>query len=85
MRELTLLTAPLIVAAYPWPDEGTLCDVGGGVGTTYDHPGVFQLSMGTKSGTTAAGLDASCSATSATEDPRTSRISRAARCRGARY
>ncbi|BCT77102.1 methyltransferase [Sinomonas cyclohexanicum] len=32
MRELTLLTAPLIVAAYPWPEHGTVCDVGGGVG-----------------------------------------------------
>uniref|UniRef100_UPI0039EFABC4 methyltransferase n=1 Tax=Sinomonas sp. G460-2 TaxID=3393464 RepID=UPI0039EFABC4 len=32
MRELTLMAAPLIVAAYPWPAEGTVCDVGGGVG-----------------------------------------------------
>ncbi|GHG46246.1 methyltransferase [Sinomonas cellulolyticus] len=32
MRELTLLAAPLIVAAYPWPEYGTVCDVGGGVG-----------------------------------------------------
>lgn len=32
MRELTLLAAPLIVAAYPWPERGTVCDVGGGVG-----------------------------------------------------
>lgn len=32
MRELTLLAAPLIVAAYPWPEHGTVCDVGGGVG-----------------------------------------------------
>ena len=38
--------------------KGLAYYVGGGVGTTYDHPGVFQLSMGTKSGTTAAGLDA---------------------------
>ncbi|MCH6469375.1 methyltransferase [Sinomonas terrae] len=33
MRELTLMAAPLIVAAYPWPEEGTVCDVGGGVGS----------------------------------------------------
>ncbi|MDQ0258711.1 hypothetical protein J2W20_000586 [Sinomonas atrocyanea] len=32
MHELTLLAAPLIVAAYPWPERGTVCDVGGGVG-----------------------------------------------------
>ena len=32
MRELTLMAAPLIVAAYPWPESGTVCDVGGGVG-----------------------------------------------------
>ncbi|MDQ4488811.1 methyltransferase [Sinomonas sp. ASV486] len=32
MHELTLLAAPLIVAAYPWPEHGTVCDVGGGVG-----------------------------------------------------
>jgi hypothetical protein len=33
MRELTLMAAPLIVAAYPWPETGTVCDVGGGVGS----------------------------------------------------
>jgi zinc protease len=32
--------------------------VGGGVGTEYDHPGVLRLFMGTKSGTTAAAIDA---------------------------
>ncbi|MDQ4501888.1 methyltransferase [Sinomonas sp. ASV322] len=32
MRELTLLAAPLIIAAYPWPRSGTVCDVGGGAG-----------------------------------------------------
>lgn len=32
MHELTLLAAPLIVAAFPWPESGTVCDVGGGVG-----------------------------------------------------
>ncbi|MEN2744251.1 methyltransferase [Sinomonas halotolerans] len=32
MRELTLMAAPLIVAAYPWPERGTVADVGGGVG-----------------------------------------------------
>src|SRR5262249_18707495 len=29
---LTLMEAPLIVAAYPFPDEGVICDVGGGTG-----------------------------------------------------
>lgn len=33
MRELTLMASPLLVAAYPWPSTGTVCDVGGGVGT----------------------------------------------------
>lgn len=33
MRELTLMAAPFIVGAYPWPEEGTVCDVGGGVGS----------------------------------------------------
>ncbi|WP_413248343.1 methyltransferase [Sinomonas flava] len=33
MHELTLLAAPLIVAAYPWPEHGTVCDVGGGIGS----------------------------------------------------
>jgi hypothetical protein len=33
MHELTLLAAPLIIAAYPWPEEGTVCDVGGGIGS----------------------------------------------------
>lgn len=32
MRELTLMAAPLIVSAFPWPQTGTVCDVGGGVG-----------------------------------------------------
>ena len=38
--------------------KGLAYGVGGGVGTTYDHPGIFQLAMGTKSGTTAAAIDA---------------------------
>ncbi len=33
MRRLTLLVAPEIAAAYPWPERGTVCDVAGGVGT----------------------------------------------------
>src|SRR5439155_15015241 len=38
--------------------KGLAYGVGGGVGTAYDHPGLFQISMGTKSGTTAAAIDA---------------------------
>jgi zinc protease len=30
----------------------------GGVGAAYDHPGIFQVAMGTKNGTTATSLDA---------------------------
>ena len=37
--------------------KGLAYYVGGGVGTEYDHPGVFRLFMGTKSGTTAAAID----------------------------
>ena len=29
---LTLMEAPLLVAAYPFPDDGVICDVGGGTG-----------------------------------------------------
>lgn len=32
--------------------------VGGGVGSAFDHPGVTRFSMGTKSGSTAAGIEA---------------------------
>lgn len=38
--------------------KGLAYNVGGGVGTSWDHPGIFQLSMGTKSETTAAAIDA---------------------------
>jgi zinc protease len=38
--------------------KGLAYAVGGGVGTEYDHPGVLRLFMGTKSGTTAAALEA---------------------------
>ncbi len=38
--------------------KGLAYSVGGGVGSNYDHPGLFQLSMGTKSGSTAAAVDA---------------------------
>lgn len=38
--------------------KGLAYYVFGGVGTTFDHPGVFQLGMGTKSGTTAQSIDA---------------------------
>jgi zinc protease len=38
--------------------KGLAYNVGGGIGTGFDHPGLFQVSMGTKSGTTAAAIDA---------------------------
>ena len=33
MRRMTEDVAPAVVAAYPWPERGTVCDVAGGVGT----------------------------------------------------
>ena len=33
MRRITEIDVPSIVAGYPWPDTGTVCDVAGGVGT----------------------------------------------------
>ncbi|MEO8217701.1 MAG: pitrilysin family protein [Acidobacteriota bacterium] len=38
--------------------KGLAYSVGGGVGTSFDHPGIFSLAMGTKSQTTAAAIDA---------------------------
>ena len=38
--------------------EGLAYSVGGGIGTAFDHPGVAQFGMGTKSGTTAKGIEA---------------------------
>ena len=38
--------------------KGLAYSVGGGVGMNWDHPGLFTLSMGTKSGSTAAAVDA---------------------------
>ena len=38
--------------------KGLAYSVGGGVGADFDHAGLFQLSMGTKSGSTAAAIDA---------------------------
>ena len=38
--------------------KGLAYSVGGGVGADFDHSGLFQLSMGTKSGSTAAAIDA---------------------------
>lgn len=38
--------------------EGLAYSVGGGVGTAFDHPGVARFGMGTKSGTTAKGIEA---------------------------
>ena len=38
--------------------KGLAYYVGGGVGTEFDHPGLFSLAMGTKSETTAAAIDA---------------------------
>jgi hypothetical protein len=33
MRRITEIDLPSIVAGYPWPERGTVCDVAGGVGT----------------------------------------------------
>jgi O-methyltransferase domain len=33
MRRMTENDAPFIAAGYPWPEEGTICDVAGGAGT----------------------------------------------------
>jgi zinc protease len=38
--------------------KGLAYSVGGGIGSNFDHPGIFTLSMGTKSGTTAESIDA---------------------------
>ncbi|HEY6305825.1 MAG TPA: pitrilysin family protein [Candidatus Angelobacter sp.] len=38
--------------------QGLAYDVGGGVGAAFDHPGIVRISMGTKSGSTAAAIDA---------------------------
>jgi zinc protease len=38
--------------------KGLAYAVGGGVGTSYDHPGLFSVFTSTKSGTTAAAVDA---------------------------
>ena len=35
--------------------KGLAYHVGGGIGTAFDHPGLFQISMGTKSGTDGGG------------------------------
>lgn len=33
MRQLTAVDLPALARAYPWPREGVICDVGGGIGT----------------------------------------------------
>jgi len=38
--------------------KGLAYEVGGGIGAAFDHPGLFRISMGTKSGTTAQAIDA---------------------------
>jgi zinc protease len=38
--------------------RGLAYSVGGGVGAAWDHPGIFRLSMGTKTGTTAESIEA---------------------------
>lgn len=38
--------------------QGLAYDVGGAIGAAFDHPGIFMISMGTKSGTTAAAIEA---------------------------
>ena len=37
--------------------KGLAYAVGGGVGSAFDHPGIFRLAMGTKSATTAEGVE----------------------------
>ncbi|HJX85849.1 MAG TPA: insulinase family protein, partial [Candidatus Angelobacter sp.] len=37
---------------------GLAYSVGGGIGSAFDHPGVFRIAMGTKSGSTATAVDA---------------------------
>lgn len=32
MRKLSAIVVPAVVARYPWPEEGVVCDVAGGVG-----------------------------------------------------
>ncbi|MDX1630455.1 MAG: insulinase family protein [Thermoanaerobaculia bacterium] len=39
-------------------DRGLAYSVGGGVGSAYDHPGMFSISMGTKSGSTLESIQA---------------------------
>lgn len=38
--------------------QGLAYAIGGGIGTRYDHPGILQLAMGTKSGTTVESIKA---------------------------
>jgi zinc protease len=38
--------------------KGLAYDVSGGIGTAFDHPGLFQIRVGTKSGSTAAAIEA---------------------------
>jgi zinc protease len=38
--------------------KGLAYGVGGGIGSNFDHPGLLRLALGTKSETTAAGIDA---------------------------
>jgi hypothetical protein len=33
MRELTVIDLPALSRAYPWPQDGVICDVAGGIGT----------------------------------------------------
>ena len=37
--------------------KGLDYNVGGGIGSAFDHPGIFRLAMGTKSATTAEGIE----------------------------
>jgi zinc protease len=38
--------------------QGLAYSVGGGIGTRFDHPGILQLAMGTKSGSTVESIQA---------------------------
>jgi hypothetical protein len=37
MRRVTEFDAPEVVAAYPWPSQGVVCDLAGGAGTLLSH------------------------------------------------
>jgi hypothetical protein len=46
MRRITEDDAPFVVAGYPWPERGTICDVAGGAGTLLGR--ILQARPGTR-------------------------------------